>query len=392
MNPTARPRHPHAPGLRLRPLLRAALALTFVTTLPALAQAATRDWEVAIAPGGLVDLDLDTGASVEIGVGGGGTVRVRSEIGADSDPVDVQVTETERGVRVTTRPVDRRRNHTSDVRLFLEVPQQVDVAIDSMGGGVTIDGVDGEIRGKTMGGALRLSNLRGELHLSTMGGDIELVDSEVDGKVSTMGGQVLLRDVVGNVDGSSMGGNVRLVNVTRRDGSSTGDAVIISTMGGRIDVEDAPAGAELETMGGDIRVARAERYVAAKTMGGDIRLEEVGGWVEAVTMGGDIEATVVAGAEDDYHVELESMSGEVVLTLPRGVGFTFDVEIAYTRNRSGQYRIDSDVPLEISEDQEWTSRNRETPRKSIRGQGRVGDGAHPVRISTVNGNVTIRQQ
>ncbi|HVS63345.1 MAG TPA: DUF4097 family beta strand repeat-containing protein [Thermoanaerobaculia bacterium] len=372
--------------------LLAAAAVALLTTPFASAQGG-REQSASIRPGGLVELDLDTGAGVEITAGGGGLVTVRSEIGADSDPVDIQVTETSRGVRISCEARDRRRSHRSHVKLFVEVPRQVDIELESMGGSVTIDGVDGAISGETMGGALRLSNLRGELHLSTMGGDIELVDSEVDGKVSTMGGEVLLRDVVGDVDGTSMGGNVRLVNVTRSNGRSTGDAVIITTMGGKIDVDEAPAGAKLETMGGNVRVARAEQYVDARTMGGDVLVEEVAGWIEATTMGGDIEAHVVEGGYTDYHVELTSMSGEIVVTLPSGVGFTFDVELEYTRNRDGQYRIDSDFPLQIDESADWSPRGRgDTPRKVITGRGQVGDGAHLVKLSTINGKITIRRR
>jgi hypothetical protein len=378
----------------LRHLLCTATAVAVLVTPSAQGQERAQEASASIRPGGLLELDLETGASVELVAVGGGVVTVRTEIGADSDPVDVEVTETSRGVRVSTEARNRGRSHRSDVKLAIEVPQQIDIEIESMGGSLTIDGVDGSIRGETMGGALRLRNLRGDLELSTMGGDIELVDSEVDGKVSTMGGEVLLRDVVGDVVGTSMGGNVRLVDVTRRDGRSTGDAVIITTMGGRIDVDEAPAGAKLETMGGTVHVVRAEQYVDAQTMGGDIVVEQVAGWIEATTMGGDIEAHVAEGGYDDYHVELTSMSGEIVVTLPAGVGFTFDVELEYTRNREGQYRIDSDFPLEMDESDEWSSsRGRgDTPRKVITGRGQVGDGAHLVELRTINGNVTIRRQ
>ncbi len=110
--------------------------------------------------------------------------------------------------------------------------------------------------------------------------------------------------MVGDVRGSSMGGNVRYKNVRSRGGRSvaerTGggidevdpDTVQISTMGGEIEVEEAPEGADLHTMGGDIEVHGARRFVRAKTMGGNIEIESIDGWVQATTMGGNIDVHV----------------------------------------------------------------------------------------------------
>jgi hypothetical protein len=198
--------------------------------------------------------------------------------------------------------------------------------------------------------------------------------------------------VVGNIDGSSMGGNVRMLNVTRRDGAGTGDALVIKTMGGRIDVDDAPGGAKLETMGGNVSVGRAANYVDAKTMGGDIVVGEIAGWIEASTMGGDIEVQVIQGDHDDYHVELVSMGGEIDLSLPAGLGYSFDVELEVTRNRSGQYEIKTDFPLEIREEERSSRGRGDGPRSVIIGTGRVGDGAHVVKIRTINGNVNLRKK
>jgi len=224
-----------------------------------------------------------------------------------------------------------------------------------------------------------------------MGGDIELTGSRLDGSLTTMGGKVLFEDVEGDVDGKSMGGNVILRNVRRSDGSSTGDMVKISTMGGDVEVDDAPAGADLHTMGGDIEVGRAAGFVKAKTMGGDIELEAIDGWIEATTMGGDIEARMVGDvASGDRHVELTSMSGDVELIVPAGLSMAIDVELAYTKNSSKDYEIESDFDLEISETSDW-SHEWGSPRKVIRGKATLGGGEHKVKIRTVNGDVVLKK-
>src|ERR1043165_6907869 len=102
-----------------------------------------------------------------------------------------------------------------------------------------------------------------------MGGDISLTKSHLDGKVETSGGRVTIEDVTGSVKGHSMGGAVSYKNISA--GSSSGDEVVISTMGGDIDVPSASNGADLMTMGGNITITSAKNHVKAKTMGGNIR-------------------------------------------------------------------------------------------------------------------------
>ena len=177
--------------------------------------------------GGLLQIDLETGGEVEITGWDRNQVRVEAEARGRDQAPGITINRTDRGVEVKVEfPENRRRDfkgqHTQRVHIVVKVPLRFDLQVESMGGDITIDGVEGDIEGETMGGELRLSHLKGDLEISTMGGGITLTDSDVDGKVSTMGGPVLLENVTGDVDGSSMGGSVIYKNVRRADGSSTG--------------------------------------------------------------------------------------------------------------------------------------------------------------------------
>jgi DUF4097 and DUF4098 domain-containing protein YvlB len=196
-----------------------------------------------------------------------------------------------------------------------------------------------------------------------------------------------------------MGGNVRYKNVRRSDGhvasppqlggskvASSGDSVQISTMGGDIDIQDAPAGADLHTMGGNISVKDARQFVRAKTMGGDIALGSVDGWVEAITMGGDIETTLIGNGGD---VTLTSMSGNVTLQVPPGFGMDLELEVAYTRNSSQAFRIDVPGGLKSTVSPDWDY-GKGSARKYIRTAGAVNGGGHKIRIETVNGNIVVK--
>jgi DUF4097 and DUF4098 domain-containing protein YvlB len=167
----------------------------------------------------------------------------------------------------------------------------------------------------------------------------------------------------------------------------TDETVQISTMGGAIEIDEAPEGANVHTMGGDIHMTDAERFVRAKTMGGDILIESVDGWVKATTMGGDVEVTVTGNGGD---IELTSYSGEITLFVPPGFSMDLDLEIAYTRNSGQDYRIIADsITLQRSETSEW-DHDHGSPRRYIRAKGSTG-GANRVKIETVNGNITIRE-
>jgi len=217
-----------------------------------------------------------------------------------------------------------------------------------------------------------------------MGGAIHLTNSDVDGKVTTMGGKALVEDVFGDVKVTSMGGEVTRRRVTRSDGSSIGEQVNIHTMGGSIDVSDAPLGADVHTMGGDITIDSARDYVKAETMGGDIRIKEVDGWVNATTMAGDVQVTVIG----QHDVELTSMHGDVTLVIPDGADLDIDIELDYTKNSSRNYKIVSDFPIDQKETADWDY-DKGSPRKTIKGVS--NGGGNRVVIRTINGNVYLKR-
>ena len=365
--------------------------------------------EVNASAGEHLELRLRTGGSIRIVGTDASSVRVEAtKRGRDADDVEIRTRRVgRRTVQVVSEYEGRSNNRSSNISFVIQVPRRFDIEIDSMGGEVRIEDVEGEIRGATMGGALSLARLSGRLNLSTMGGDIELRDSRVDGNVSTMGGRVTLEDVTGNVNGSSMGGNVVYRNVRRSStaassssssssspassSTSTAKEVRISTMGGDINVADAMAGADVSTMGGNIHISQAAQHVKASTMGGNIRLASLDGSVEASTMGGDVIVTMVGDPErGDRHVKLTSMGGDITLHVPAALGMRFDITLAYTRNSKQNYEIRSDFPMQTRRTTEW-ERTRGDARRYVYGTGTAGSGRHVIEIETVNGDVTIRR-
>lgn len=361
------------------------LSLQLLFLAPAIAGA--QHWQIEAAPGGVLEVDLRTGGSVEIRGGGGSSVTIDAEVGgADADAVEVQAVPIAHGVRVRSEYTRKLRRSSASADLTIVVPDRFDLDLDSMGGGLRVTGVEGRLEGETMGGAIVLHQVKGRVSLSTMGGEIEVTDSEAEGKVSTMGGDVRFHNVRGGLQGSSMGGQVR---IDEPDDAAPGapHRVKITTMGGPIHLKSAPGGAEVSTMGGDVEIESAAGPVNASTMGGAIVIGGASSDVVASTMGGDVKVRVVPAGGD---VDLESNSGDIELTLPNGFSATFELEVAFTRNSKRAYEIRSDFPLEQHTTADW-SYDEGSPRKYIRGAGKSAQGAHRVKVRTINGDIVIHQ-
>jgi DUF4097 and DUF4098 domain-containing protein YvlB len=184
--------------------------------------------------------------------------------------------------------------------------------------------------------------------------------------------------------------------------------VVVSKMGGGIDVADAPHGATLNTMGGGIHVGKVASFAKIKTMGGEIVVDQATGSVDANTMGGEITISSAAGpvkaetmggsvmvrevgtSAQERDIYLTSKGGNIQLTVPKDFPMTVKITLAYTRT-DHQYHIDQHAGLDVHETSEW-DHSEGTPRKYIRASGMVGSGLNRITIETVNGNVTLNQE
>ena len=407
-----------------------AMAALLVVMLPSLALAGkdVRKIEKSfdLKKGGNLEIDLEVGGDITIEGWDRDEVAVKAKItGKHRDDVDLKFDRKKSGLEISAE-IDRHRNVKVSCDLFIMVPAKFDIEFETMGGDVSIQGVEGEISGETMGGDVDFEGLSGYLAVTTMGGDITVLDSEVDGKVKTMGGDIEIRDVKGDLKGSTMGGDVTYENVMRADGGSMEEVTIttmggdlsldyagrnitaktyggdievaraekvnVTTMGGDISIEEAPAGAKVKTMGGDIDVGSAGEYVDAETMGGDITIDEIDGWIKAVTMGGDVEVTMTGDpGKGKRDVEIKSMGGDIDLTVPKGLSMRFDIEIEYTKNADRKPKIVSDLDIDIAETKEWKKKHGRK-RKYIYGTGEVGGGKNLIKIRTINGDVHINEK
>ncbi|MEX2284649.1 MAG: M56 family metallopeptidase [Gemmatimonadota bacterium] len=387
-----------------------------------------------VPSGGTLYLTLQTGGSIDVVGSDEGEVSIVATL--EGTETDLRMEKVTGGVQVWTAPRYARSSSRTNHRFRIVVPTQYNVRIESMGGGVRIRDLDGNIRGHTAGGAIDIERAHGRLELGTGGGSVDVSDSDLTGSVSTGGGEVLIRNVTGGLRGSSGSGDVTYSNssvtidandmTARRPGSirldlndvpvlwldrkrsdtrSASDresteprllgqfpapAYTVNRAGGAIRLDRVPDGAMLTTGGGEIIVREASGFLAAYTGGGDITIGSARGGVEANTGAGDVEITVPSMAGAAVDISVTTGKGRVILNLPADASAVLDLDATYTRSAIEPAVITSDFNLDVSTPSEWDS-SMGSPRRHVRGSGTIGNGTGKIRVRTVNGDIIVRR-
>ena len=249
-----------------------------------------------VGPGGKLVMEVDRG-SITVKGTDAGSVAVQvfrkakgwSDSGAREVLEQHQVTITQEGGNVVVRakmPGGELRNllkggRNLQVRYEVTVPHKFNLELQTAGGPVRVDEVEGKVKAGTAGGGMDFARIQGSIDGRTSGGGIN-----VDG-------------CVGSVAVETAGGGIKLTDVS-------GDVVA-------------------ETSGGGITVRKAGGNVRVQTSGGGIRLEEVeGGEVKAETSGGPIDARFARSPRGE--VSLHTSGGGIVVRLPESAGVDLDAQ------------------------------------------------------------------
>ncbi|NMB80998.1 MAG: DUF4097 domain-containing protein, partial [Ignavibacteria bacterium] len=115
------------------------------------------------------------------------------------------------------------------VRIEVMVPANFNNKIETSGGDILVQNVNGKLRLETSGGDVDLKNTNGELKINTSGGDITLNKHTGNSNVSTSGGDISSRELKGDLYASTSGGDI---NIEVNDGK-----VSAKTSGGDIEIK-----------------------------------------------------------------------------------------------------------------------------------------------------------
>lgn len=143
-------------------------------------------------------------------------------------------------------------------------------------------------------------------------------------QVETAGGRIEAEDIEGEVSLDTSGGSVTALNIN--------GPLDIDTSGGSVTAENIGGAARLYTSGGSITVNGARGDVEAETSGGSIRLSDIYGTVNAETSGGSITADVAVAP--DGPMKLETSGGSISLKLTADARVDLDASASGGRVRS----------------------------------------------------------
>jgi len=364
------------------------------------------DQEFLVAPGGTLVVNSDSGP-IAVRTWDREVVRVQVR-NTDGFEMDV-AQEGDDVIVIADREGGLFRFGSSSIRFAIDVPRQYNVDLETGGGSIEVAPIEGTVRADTSGGRIEIGRVSGgDVFADTSGGRIEIAD--VDGNVSadTSGGSITVGNVTGNVQADTSGGSIRIGdvggdiyadtsggNIEVGDGSgrveldTSGGTIragwamgplIADTSGGNIYLDGSDTSVEADTSGGNIEIERSNGPVYADTSGGSIQIRQSRGPIRADTAGGRVEAELLAfsGARDAT-VELESSGGDVIVRIPADHGARIVADLEVSRRARGDYRIYTDFPITIQEDD----------RGNILGRGEINGGGDPIYLETQNSDIHI---
>ncbi len=214
------------------------------------------------------------------------------------------------------------------VHFKVQVPSKFNLQLQTSGGSISVDNIEGKVEARTSGGSLNFASIEGPVWAQTSGGSISLKRSS------------------GNVDLRTSGGSISLGEVK-----------------GRVDVQ---------TSGGSIQIEKAQGNVQAKTSGGSITVQEVNGPIIATTSGGSV--NVYFSQPPSADCRLETSGGSVNVWLPENIALNIDA-----RTLGGKVKCD----FELSSIEK---KKEDHLRASIQG------GGPELFLRTSGGNIHINQK
>jgi hypothetical protein len=266
-----------------------------------------------VSPGQTLNLTSDRG-SIRVTGGAGTQVQVRVIKGvnggnqAQADELfrrfTVDFEQTGGVVRVVgdyDAPLLRNRNGLQ-VEYEIRVPRNFHVDLNTAGGSIRVETIDGNADLNTSGGSLSLVNVGGTVDAHTSGGSISAENIGGDAALETSGGSITLRGIQGAATATTSGGSI---SASRVDGGLS-----VETSGGSINLDEISGSVDASTSGGSITAALAGQpgTVRLSTSGGgvtvhldpgirmDVNAQASGGGVRSdLPITGNIERNAIRG-------------------------------------------------------------------------------------------------
>ncbi|SEP11794.1 DUF4097 family beta strand repeat-containing protein [Mucilaginibacter sp. OK283] len=191
------------------------------------------------------------------------------------------------------------------------VPKNVNTSLNTSGGSIHLDNLDGTEKFETSGGSLHVDKLTGMIKGQTSGGSIH---------VSNSGSSIDLETSGGSIEASNCNGKIHL-----------------ETSGGSLHLTDLKGTIDANTSGGSISANNIAGELKTGTSGGSINLNGLACALDASTSGGSFHAQFSSVGK---YVKIDVSSGHIDISVPSKSALDLDmradkVEANFTSNFSG---------------------------------------------------------
>lgn len=246
-----------------------------------------------VSPAGKLTVRSDLGSVV---VRGGSQESVELTVyreDGDAEELSFELAPTPEGVLLTSDYSGKRglygmESNRLQVRYVLRLPTRYDLDIETEGGSITVQEIEGDVRAITNLGVLSFRSVRGSIFARAENGSLS-VDR-----------------CIGDIDIQTQSGTAYV-------GGTRGDV-------------------QLKSLAGALHLNGHHGEVEASTGSGTIQIDDVTGPVVAKTKRGDIEARLAAG--DLEELRLTTLDGAVTVQVPPGLGLDLDLESPHGKVRS----------------------------------------------------------
>ncbi len=230
------------------------------------------------------------------------------------------------------------------IDLTILTPADCDADISCQSGGITVDGLDGNIAMTTVAGDITAGGIIGGVTITTASGDVEVRTVEGSVTVTSESGDVSFYTVTGPVD------------IRNNSGRTLGEDLV-----GDLTIMQLNGSMDLRRIDGDVRV---------KAGSGKIGVEQQSGALSITAESGDVVIKTDLNSDKDFTVE--TASGSIEFAVPLSVSGSVRME-------TGSGHIDTELPLTF----DIFEKNRIT--------GSFGEGGPRISLSTLSGNIKLSE-
>jgi len=157
------------------------------------------------------------------------------------------------------------------VTFMITVPREYNVDLQTSGGSISVDDLNGQVKSRTSGGSLYFGEIDGPVYGKTSGGSVTLHGCTKEVRVETSGGSIDIGEVSGDVTAHTSGGSITVEEVMGTINARTSGGSVTAYI-----AEQPRADCTLKTSGGTVTAYLArdvEVTVNAGTSGGRVHTD-----------------------------------------------------------------------------------------------------------------------